>query len=134
MRRPTPEEIERIRKASGEVDSTDPLVDFFYILLRDYLTAGVVEGLIDMVVEDREDLTQFCNGWTAEHAKDIVKRLRPTRSAPEIQEEIDTLSETRFSTSANVEQYLSALNALEWVTGYKITRPSKWFDMEETQS
>jgi ribA/ribD-fused uncharacterized protein len=65
-----------MRQRSGHVDSQDPLVSFFYILLRDHLPAGVVEGILreHVLIEDKD--AQFCNGWVADYAKDIVKRLR----------------------------------------------------------
>ena len=62
-----------LRKRSGTVDSSDPLVCFFYLLLRDKLSAGKVAQLL------RETFihggSQFCNGYLANYAKDIAARF-----------------------------------------------------------
>lgn len=66
---------ERMNRASGEVSSDDRLVVFLSVLMRDHLTAGIVEKIL----EDHckfEGTCYFDNGWIAEHAKDIAKRLR----------------------------------------------------------
>lgn len=65
---------ERLKKASGDVTSTDPMVAFFYTLLRDHLSPGEVEQL----VRDNIDLGEahFSNGWLAAYAKYCVERLR----------------------------------------------------------
>ena len=67
-----------IRKRSGEVNSHDRLVGFLYILMREHLTAGEIESLmkehVDPIPEGDEFV--FSNGWLAEHAKDLAKRLK----------------------------------------------------------
>lgn len=84
-----------LRSRSGAVNSQDPLVSFLYILMRDHLPAGVVEGIIQnhVVVEAQDegpsDESQFCNGYLAAYAKDIAARLVPP--APE--ERMGTLNE-----------------------------------------
>jgi hypothetical protein len=65
--------IERMRSASGSVSDDRALVQFLYILLRDHLTAGAVETILEDHVTGRP--TVFTNGWTAAHAQDIAARL-----------------------------------------------------------
>ncbi len=65
-----------IRGRSGAVNSTDPLVTFLYILMRDYLPAGQVEKLMKEHVEPTAgDVSHFSNGWVAMHAIDVAGRL-----------------------------------------------------------
>lgn len=71
--RPTDEEIERLRRASGEVNDDRPLVTFVYLLLRDGLPAGDVEALVLRAA--RGGPRVFTNGWLATYAQDIVDRL-----------------------------------------------------------
>lgn len=67
-----------IRERSGNVDTSDPLVAFLYLLMRDHLPVGDVEGLVKDVEMTADDSTaQLSNGWLAEHAKDLAARLRP---------------------------------------------------------
>lgn len=66
-----------LRERSGEVNSQDPLVSFLYILLRDHVPAGVVEGIMQNHVEVAEINTEFCNGFIARYARDVAARLTP---------------------------------------------------------
>lgn len=66
---------ERLRLASGEVDSNDPLVGFLYDLMRDHLPVGVVEKLVRDAGDGSVPLA-FTNGWLAQVAMDQAKRLR----------------------------------------------------------
>jgi hypothetical protein len=50
-----------------------------YILLRDHLSAGVVEGILKDPVQDGE--WEFSNGYLAEYAKDLKDRLAPSQSS-----------------------------------------------------
>lgn len=62
-----------LRERSGEVDVLgDRLTSFLYDLLRDHLPSGVVER---MVREADADI-QYTNGWLAEYARDLARRLR----------------------------------------------------------
>lgn len=64
-----------IRSRSGSVDSSDPLVAFFYTLMRNHVTPGVIEEMmIDGLDEPRE--VQYSNGWLASYAIDLVNRFR----------------------------------------------------------
>jgi len=64
--------MEEIRKRSGEVDG-NKLECFFYLLMRDHLSPGIVEIIICNMGD--KDTFQFSNGWLAEHAKDVAERL-----------------------------------------------------------
>ncbi len=63
----------RMRVASGQVDSDDPLVTFFYLLARDKVPMGDIEDLIEQCVGGER---QFTNGWLALWAEDAAKRLQ----------------------------------------------------------
>lgn len=63
-----------MRLASGSVTSTDPLVTFFYILSRDYMTPGEIEEILEKHVSLKT--VQFTNGWLALYAKDLAMRFR----------------------------------------------------------
>lgn len=68
-----------IREQSGSVDSADPLVAFLYILMRDHLPVGEVEGIISNHVgqgEDRGCVSHYSNGWLAKYAEYLAGRLR----------------------------------------------------------
>lgn len=70
---PTAEEIEALHKRSGEVVDTDPLVSFLYLLMRDHVTPGVIEGLMRDSKPGEE--SRYTNGWLAKYAQDIADRL-----------------------------------------------------------
>lgn len=63
---------QRMRTASGEVDSNDKLVMFLYLLARDWVPTGTIDGLVDykLPVEGT-----FTNGWLARWAHDVAMRL-----------------------------------------------------------
>jgi len=63
-----------LRQRSGTVNSEDPLVSFLYELMRDHVTPGDIEKVLQHS-EDKGE-TQYTNGWLAEYAKDIANRLR----------------------------------------------------------
>ena len=57
--------------------SDDPLVGFLYILLRDHLPFGTVEGIVEDHVEPARGLvSKYTNGYAAKHAMDLAARLR----------------------------------------------------------
>ena len=56
-------------------DSSDPLVGFFYLLLRDQLSAGVVMELVISATEGSKECT-FTNGHLVEFAEFCVEQLR----------------------------------------------------------
>jgi len=64
---------ESVRERSGNVSSSDPRIAFLYLLMRDHLPCGVVDSLITQVNNDTEKL--FTNGWLAQYAADLVRRV-----------------------------------------------------------
>ena len=57
----------------------DKLVQFLYVLLRDHVPSGVVEGIMEGHVEKMSSIngqTYYTNGYLADHALDIAIRLR----------------------------------------------------------
>lgn len=93
-------------EASGKVELRDPLVEFIYSLLRDYLTTGAIEDIImkDLAPMPKGDHTdrffsvlmmyvaplqieglrsrltkdtcQYANGWLARYAQYAAGRIR----------------------------------------------------------
>jgi hypothetical protein len=67
---------EDIRKVSGDVNDDRPLVDFFYMLLRDHLPAGTVEKLVQEAEEDLDKIPmEYTNGYIAKYAQMLAGRL-----------------------------------------------------------
>lgn len=68
-----------MRARSGSVDSSDPLVCFFYLLGRDALSLGQIEDLVARCnTELGAERCEYSNGWLARWAEDLVVRLRRT--------------------------------------------------------
>ena len=63
-----------IRTRSGMINSSDKLVAFIYSLLRDHISAGIIEQLVRDAEIDAE--SQYSNGWIAQYAQDLASRLR----------------------------------------------------------
>jgi hypothetical protein len=74
---------DRMRMASGTVSDPRPLVTFLYLLMRDEVTAGRVEKLIDQIglVDGSVEASVFTNGWLALHAQDVAARLTKGESS-----------------------------------------------------
>ncbi len=70
------EECARMREASGSVDSNNLLIIFLYTLLRDEVTPGRIEKLLDSINTGATEW-QFTNGWLARYAEDLAQRLTP---------------------------------------------------------
>lgn len=72
-----------MRAASGRVNDNRRLVQFLYVLGRDKLPIGAIEGLL-MQFEglDPHEECLYTNGWLAQWAKYTADRLSP----PEIEE------------------------------------------------
>ena len=68
-------ENNQLRQRSGAVDTDSDLVAFFYELMRDHLPPGTVEEIARNCNGFDEGNWQLTNGWLAEYAKDVVKRL-----------------------------------------------------------
>lgn len=66
---------EGVRARSGEVMDDDPLVRFLYLLMRDHLSVGVVEGLAP-APDEYEQVSEYTNGWLATYAQDVAARLK----------------------------------------------------------
>jgi hypothetical protein len=67
-----------LRERSGSVDTNSDLVSFFYELMRDHLSAGTVETIAINSNSYGEGKWALTNGWLANYAKDLVKRLLMT--------------------------------------------------------
>ena len=66
-----------IRERSEKVDSQSVLVEFLYILMRDYLPCGEVEEIMKHhITISNGETNKFSNGWLANYAKDIAERLK----------------------------------------------------------
>lgn len=63
----------QMRKASGGITSRDKVTQLFYILIRDHVVVGNIEKVVDSMVEQE---VQFTNGWIANYAKYLTKRVR----------------------------------------------------------
>lgn len=66
-------ENDKMRTASGEVRSSDPLVAFVYLLARDHFPVGVVEEMLYSAINVE---TVYTNGWLAQWAAYTANRLR----------------------------------------------------------
>lgn len=62
-----------MRERSGSMNSSDPLVIFLYLLMRDHVCPCDVEKIADDSVFGNGE---FTNGWLASHAQDLAQRLR----------------------------------------------------------
>lgn len=78
-----------LAERSGSVHIHSHLVGFLYDLMRDHLSPGKVEMLVRNALDP--DIT-YCNGWLAQYAEDVAKRLgdKPLRLKKD---------ETAFTTS-----------------------------------
>jgi hypothetical protein len=62
----------RMREESGTVKTDDKLVMFLYLLARDWVPTGTIDEIVDYKVPASGT---FTNGWLAQWAQDVVKRL-----------------------------------------------------------
>lgn len=67
------EENEKIRNASGNITIKSNLVSFLYQLMRDEITAGKIEKIVQDSIQDEDTL--YCNGWLAQYAEYLANRL-----------------------------------------------------------
>lgn len=63
-----------MRERSGNVTSSDPLVMLLYHLMRDHVTPGAIEELMQDIA-DVSAPYYFSNGWLAPHARDVAARI-----------------------------------------------------------
>lgn len=75
----TESRTEQLREVSGTVTYTDPLTSLFYSLLRDHLPAGVVEKLVNEVLEEPDEIV-FTNGWLAKYANNLADQMRGAKT------------------------------------------------------
>lgn len=95
-------QVKRMREASGNIESVDPLVTFFYVLIRDHLPGGLVEEILRTALDQAPGtVIRFCNGWVANYAKDIVDRLRARHA----------MKAAEFWQALTAEQVLELLDA-----------------------
>lgn len=64
-----------IRKRSGEVNGKNKLQLFLYLLMRDELPPGTIEKIAQETETPEFNGHQYCNGWLAQYANDLAKRL-----------------------------------------------------------
>lgn len=69
---------EQLRSDSGNVEFSDTLTTFFYLLLRDHLPAGKVEMIIHEVITGA-DTVLFTNGFLAQYADNLATALKNTK-------------------------------------------------------
>jgi hypothetical protein len=69
------EHMKELRKRSRSINSKDKLVAFLYDIIRDYMTCGEIEEAMLHIKEDGTEY-EFSNGYLANYAKDIARRLR----------------------------------------------------------
>ena len=67
------ERINELREASGNVNYSDSLTSFLYILMRDYMPAGKVEELVLNTTMAEECL--YTNGWLAQYANNLADKI-----------------------------------------------------------
>lgn len=67
---------EQLRERSGLFEADDALISFLYTLMRDHLPTGAVERLVRESLDERGESVQYTNGWLAQYAQDLARRLR----------------------------------------------------------
>jgi hypothetical protein len=55
------------------------LTTFFYLLLRDCLPSGIVEGLMIEVEKGKDHSIKYSNPHVEAHARELVERLLTSR-------------------------------------------------------
>lgn len=71
----TDEECRRMRRASGRVNDSRPIVALLYDLARDMVPLGTLEVYIDKNSQSQDGPFMFTNGWLAQWAKDAADRI-----------------------------------------------------------
>lgn len=72
------ERLKRLKDNSGNVVGTSPLVSFLYTLMRDHLTPGKVEEILQECLYNGE--FHYSNGWLAKYAEDVAVELDSVES------------------------------------------------------
>jgi len=68
-----------LRERSGEIDSDDDLAAIFYTFMIDGdISPGRLEEVVreHLEVKNKAGTFQYSNGWVAQYAIDLSKRLR----------------------------------------------------------
>lgn len=61
---------------SGDVVNDSRLTAFLYLLIRDEVTPGRIELLLDQLGRDQGQKVYYSNGWLAQYAADVAERLK----------------------------------------------------------
>lgn len=66
-----------IREASGEYNDDSLFVAVLYTIMRDHLSTGVVENIVQDILNagGYDGPIAYTNGWLAQYARNIVDRL-----------------------------------------------------------
>ncbi len=62
---------------SEMISKNERLIDFLYILVRDHLPIGTVEGIMWDQVDDEK--SSYCNSYLEEYVRELEFRLTNTR-------------------------------------------------------
>ena len=63
----------RLKKASGNVRLNGKLESFLYELMRDHVTPGKVQAVLD---DSQEPDVEYTNGFLAKYARFVAKQLK----------------------------------------------------------
>ena len=70
-----------LRKVSGNIIFDNSMTAFLYLLMRDHLPVGKIEGIIRQIEKGRKDPNDssilYSNGWLAQYAEYCANRLIP---------------------------------------------------------
>ncbi len=67
----------KIREASNNIDINGRLVGFLYDLMRDHVTPGTIQKLLETQLEFDAN-NAYSNGWLASYALYVANQLNPT--------------------------------------------------------
>ena len=70
------ESQDALYERSGKFSSNDRLTNFLHALMRDHLTPGKVEKIMQRERVESLEMIQYSNGWLAQYAADLAKRLQ----------------------------------------------------------
>lgn len=73
-------EIE-LQDKSGKVSTSDPLTVFIYLLLKDYMTTGEVEAVLEQMIGLFPGYVKCNNGWMGLYAKNVKDKIEELREA-----------------------------------------------------
>jgi hypothetical protein len=70
----------KLRSDSGNIEFEDTLTSFLYILMRDHVPAGVVEGLARDVANEGSMISTYSNGFLAQYANNLANYLKNAKT------------------------------------------------------